>query len=107
MFLYHAQLDTHTHIQTHGRNPLDEGSAHRTDRYVHDSQQTQETNIHALSEIRGRDANNQAASDRTATSNSTRNTQTSSNTIAVADRVFATLEIVPRTFMSRIFFVFW
>jgi len=40
------------HRQTHtpGRTPLNESSARRSARYLHDKQ-TQETNIHALSRI--------------------------------------------------------
>jgi hypothetical protein len=52
--LDHAQWHTHTHI------PLNEWSARRRGRYLHD---TQQTNIHALSVIRTRDPSSQAASD--------------------------------------------
>jgi hypothetical protein len=48
-----------THIQTHGRTPLDERSARHRDLYLHMT--TQQTNIHAL--IRIRDPSNQAAAD--------------------------------------------
>jgi hypothetical protein len=50
-----------THIQTHGRAPLDEWSARRRDLYLHRT--TQQTNIHAPSGIRTRDPSNQAAAD--------------------------------------------
>jgi hypothetical protein len=54
-----------THIQTHGRTPLDEWSARRRDLYLHRTTQhiTQQTNIHALSGIWTRDPSNQAAAD--------------------------------------------
>jgi hypothetical protein len=51
----------HTHIQTHGRTPLDEWSARRRDLYLHRT--TQQTDIHASSGIRNRDPSNQAAAD--------------------------------------------
>jgi len=40
-----------------------EGSALRRDRYVHDTHQTQETNISALIGIQTRDSSNQATAD--------------------------------------------
>ena len=51
------QTHTHTHTHTHtsGRTPLNEWSAHRRGGYLHNTQQTQQTNIHALSAIRTRD----------------------------------------------------
>jgi hypothetical protein len=52
-----SQLDTHTH----GRTPLNEWSARRRGRYLHNTQQTQETNIHAFSGIRTRDPRNGTA----------------------------------------------
>jgi hypothetical protein len=55
----HTQLDTHT---THDRTPLNKWSARRRDHYLHNTQQTQETNIHALCMIRTRNPSNQAAS---------------------------------------------
>jgi hypothetical protein len=48
---------------TLGRTPLNECSARRRGRYLHNTQQTQETNIHALSGIRTRDPSNRAAAD--------------------------------------------
>jgi hypothetical protein len=42
----------HTQIHTFGRTPLNERSAHHTGRYILNAQQTHETTIHALSEIR-------------------------------------------------------
>ena len=53
----------HTHTNTHGRTPLDEWSARRRGRCLHNTQQTQETNIHVLSGIRTRDPSSQAAAD--------------------------------------------
>jgi hypothetical protein len=62
--LDHTQIiHTHTHTHTHGRTPLNEGSAHRRGRYLHNTQQTQGTYIHALSGIQTRDRSNQAAAD--------------------------------------------
>jgi hypothetical protein len=52
---------THTHTHTHGRTSLNERSARCRGRYLHKTQQTQDTNIHALSGIRTRDPSNQAA----------------------------------------------
>jgi hypothetical protein len=59
MFLEHTQLDRHTA----GSTPLNEGSARRRARYLHNTQQKQQTNIHALSWIRTRDPSNRAAAD--------------------------------------------
>jgi hypothetical protein len=50
-----------SHIQTHGRTPLDERSARRRCLYLHRT--TQQTNIHAPSGIRTRDPSNRAAAD--------------------------------------------
>jgi hypothetical protein len=50
-----------THIQTHGRTPLDEWSALRRDLYLH--RRTQQTNIYAPSGIRTRDPSDQTAAD--------------------------------------------
>jgi hypothetical protein len=67
-FLDHTHTHTHTHSLslslTHiaGRIPLSERSARRRGHHLHNTQQTQETNIHALSGIGTRDSNNQAAS---------------------------------------------
>ena len=47
--------------------PLDESSTRRRGRYLHNTQETQETNIHTLSGILTRDPLKQAALDRTAT----------------------------------------
>jgi len=52
---------TITHIP--GRTPLNERAVRRRGRYLHNTQQTQETNIHALSGTRTRDLSNQADSD--------------------------------------------
>jgi hypothetical protein len=53
---------------THTRqNSSEEWSVRRTGRYLHNTQQTQETNIHALGGMRTRDRSNQAASYRSAT----------------------------------------
>jgi hypothetical protein len=53
-----------THIQTHGRTPLDEWSARRRDLYLHrTTQHINTTNIHALSGIRTSDPSNQAGAD--------------------------------------------
>ena len=54
-------LDTHTH--TLGRNPLYEWSTRHRGRYLHNIQQTHETNIRALSWIRTLDPSNKAATD--------------------------------------------
>jgi hypothetical protein len=50
-------------MHTPGRTPLNQWSACRRGRYPHNTQQTQETNIHALGRIRIRDPTNQAAAD--------------------------------------------
>jgi hypothetical protein len=53
-----------THIQTHGRTPLDGWSARRRGLYLHRTTHiTQQTNIHSPSGIRTRDPSNQAAAD--------------------------------------------
>jgi hypothetical protein len=54
---------THTHTHTLGRTPLNKWSARRRGRYLHNTQQTQQMNIHINSGIRTRDSSNQAASD--------------------------------------------
>jgi hypothetical protein len=46
--------------QTPGRTPLNEWSARRRGRYLHNTQQTQEMNIHVLSGIRTCDPSNRA-----------------------------------------------
>ena len=48
---------------TPGRTPPNEQSARRRLHYLHSTQQTQETNMHALSGIRTRDLRNQADAD--------------------------------------------
>jgi hypothetical protein len=53
----------HTHTHTHGRTPLHEWSAHRIGRYLHITQQTQQTNINVLNAFRTRDPSNRAAAD--------------------------------------------
>jgi len=57
---------SHTVRRTHtsGRTPLNEWSAHRRGGYLHNTQQTQQTNIHALSAIRTRDTSYQGAAHR-------------------------------------------
>jgi hypothetical protein len=53
-----------THIQTHGRTPVDEWSAHCRDLHLHRiTQHINTTNIHVLSGIQTRDPSNQAATD--------------------------------------------
>ena len=56
---------THTHTDTHraGRTPLNNWSARRGGRYLHNTKQTQGKNIHGLSGLRTRDPLNQAAID--------------------------------------------
>jgi hypothetical protein len=39
---------THTHTHTHGRTSLDEGSARRRDLYLHNTQHSQQRDMHAL-----------------------------------------------------------
>ena len=56
----HTQLDRHTHARARGRTPLKEWLVSE---YLHNTQQTQETNIHALSGIRTRDPSKRAVSD--------------------------------------------
>ena len=41
-----SHTHTHTHTHTHDRTPLNEWSARRRYRYLHNTQQTQGTNIH-------------------------------------------------------------
>ena len=52
----HTQLDTCTHTHTHTpcRSPLNEWSARRRGRYLHNTKQIQDRNIHAVSGIRTR-----------------------------------------------------
>ena len=56
-----AATDTHTH--THNMSPLNELSACHKGRYPHNTQQTQETNIHALSGIRSLNPSIQTAAE--------------------------------------------
>ena len=58
-FLNHTRLDTHIP----GSTPLTEWSARRRGRYLHNTQQTQETNLLALRGIRTSDPNSQATAD--------------------------------------------
>jgi len=66
-FLCHTPLGTHarthTHTHTHGRTAPNERSDRRRGRYLHKTQQTHETNIHARRGIRTRDPSNQADAD--------------------------------------------
>jgi hypothetical protein len=57
MFLDHTHFGTHAH----GRTPLNEWSARRRGCYLHNTQQTQQTNIHAPSGIRTCDCISPAA----------------------------------------------
>jgi hypothetical protein len=52
-----------THASTHHRTPLNGWSAHHRAHYLHNTQQAQETNMHALSGIWTSDPSNQAAAD--------------------------------------------
>jgi hypothetical protein len=54
----HTHTHTHTHTHARSRTPLDERSARRKGRYLHNTQQTQQTNNHALSGIRTCDLSN-------------------------------------------------
>jgi len=54
---------THTHTHTLHRTPLDEGSADRRDLYLYNTQQSQESDMHAPGEIRTLNPNKQAAAD--------------------------------------------
>jgi len=49
---------SHEIRNTDGRSPLNAWSARRRGRYLHKTQQTQETNTHSLCEIRTRDPRN-------------------------------------------------
>jgi len=63
-----TQLDTnththkHTHTHTPGRTPLNEWSARRRGRHIHNTQQIQETDIRVLSGIRTFESSNQVSS---------------------------------------------
>jgi hypothetical protein len=52
-----------THTHTPSRTALNEWSARPRGRYLHNTQQTKEKNIHALSAIQTRDPSNQVATD--------------------------------------------
>ena len=54
---------THTHTHTQDKTPLNQRSARRCGRYLQNTRQTKQTNIHALSGIRNRAPGNQAAED--------------------------------------------
>ena len=58
-FLHHTQPDTHAS----GRISLDEWSGSRIGRYLHNTQQTLQTNIHTFRSIRTREPSNQVTSD--------------------------------------------
>jgi hypothetical protein len=60
-----THINTHTsaHTHTRGINPLKESRDHRRVRYLYNTQQTQETNIHAFIGVRTRDTRNQEAAD--------------------------------------------
>ena len=61
----HTHIHTCTYIHTHtpDRDPWKEGSACRGGRYLHDTQQTQETNIRALSGIWTHNSSSPATAD--------------------------------------------
>ena len=61
----HSLSHTHTHTHTHeySRIPLNGCSYPRVHLYLHNTQQTRQTNTHAFSGIRTRDPNNQVAAD--------------------------------------------
>jgi len=61
MFLDDTKLETHTH--TPGTTPVNEWAVRRRGSYLHKTQQTQDTNIHALTGIRTRDPSNETPSD--------------------------------------------
>ena len=52
---------THTRAHTHDRAPLNEWSARRTGRYLHNTEPTQDTNIHVPCGIRTRSPSNRGA----------------------------------------------
>ena len=74
-FLRHTLTHTHTHRHTHTRSNthLKDLSAGRKGSYLHNTQQTQGTNIHAYSGIRTRDLSNRVAADLRHSTNSRRN----------------------------------
>jgi len=59
----HTIRRTYIHKYTPDRTPLNEWSARRRGRYLHNTQQTWETNIHASSGTRTRDPSNKATVD--------------------------------------------
>ena len=56
-------IRTRTQTHTSSRTPLNEWSARHRGRYIHNTQQTRETNIQSHRGIRTRDTTNRAASD--------------------------------------------
>jgi len=54
---------TQLHAHTPGRTSLNQCSARRRGRYLHNTQQTHDTNIHALTETRTRYPSNKAAAE--------------------------------------------
>ena len=54
---------TLTHTHTHGIRPLKQSPDRRSDRYLYNTQQTKDTNIHAFIGARTRDTRNQEAVD--------------------------------------------
>ena len=65
----------YTSLDTPGNTPLDEGSARLRDRYLHNTQKTQETNILSLVGIRIRDPSNQVVAHLRLTAHGYRNGQ--------------------------------
>jgi hypothetical protein len=57
------EFDLSTHTDTPGRNPLDKGSARRTDLYLHNTQQSQQTDIHDPGGVRTRNLSKRAAAE--------------------------------------------
>jgi len=55
--------DTNSHTHTLDKTSLDEGSAHRRTVYLHNTQHSRETNIHAPGGIRNRNPRNRVAAD--------------------------------------------
>ena len=53
-----ARMPTHTHSPIPDKTPLSEWSSLRRRGYVHNTQETQETNLHVLTGIRTRDPKN-------------------------------------------------
>ena len=54
---------THTHTHTFGRTPLEEGSARFRGLYLHNTQLSQETDIHATGRIQTRNPSKRGAAD--------------------------------------------